>query len=168
MTFLGPIMFILAGIGLDRLVKLWTTANLTGASDVPMLPGFIHLTYLENYGAAFSMLHGQRWPLVVGTVLIMALLVVALWKNFFPGNLTKWGCYCVISGAIGNFIDRVVYGFVVDMFNFQFIEFPVFNVADVLICVGGGLWVLYLLLEYINERKNKKGTEAEGEESHEA
>ena len=165
MTILGPILFILAGIGLDRLVKLWTAANLTSASDVPMLPGLIHLTYLENRGAAFSMFHGQRWPLVVGTVLIMVLLVVALWKNFFPGSLTKWGCYCVISGAVGNFIDRVVYGYVVDMFNFQFITFPVFNVADVLICVGGGLWVLYLLLELINERKAKTNAE---EDSHEA
>ena len=65
----------------------------------------------------------------------------------------------MISGALGNFIDRVLYGYVVDMFEFTFITFPVFNVADVLICIGGGLWVLYLFLELVRERRKKDGEE---------
>lgn len=164
MTFIGPILFILAGIGLDRLVKLWSIAELQGAQPITVLPGLLNLTYLENQGAAFSMLEGHRWPLIAGTLLIMVLLSVALWKNYFPSGLTRWGCFCVISGALGNFIDRLLYGYVVDMFEFTFIEFPVFNVADVLICVGGGLWVLYLLIELVRERK--KG--GEGETTHDA
>ena len=91
MTFIGPILFILAGMGLDRLVKLWSITRLQGAQDMTVLPGLLDLTYLENQGAAFSMLEGQRWPLIAGTLLIMVLLVVALWKNYFPCALTRWG-----------------------------------------------------------------------------
>jgi len=168
MTFIGPFLFILAGIGLDRLVKLWSIERLRDAEAITAIPGVLDLTYLENQGAAFSMLEGQRWPLIAGTLLIMVLLGVALWKNYFPSGLTRWGCFCVISGALGNFIDRLLYGYVVDMFEFTFFEFPVFNVADVLICVGGGLWVLYLLIELVRENRKPKAVDTMEEESHDA
>lgn len=154
------ILFIIAVIGLDQLSKYWAVTRLASHSTIPIIENVFHLTYAENRGAAFSMLTDSRWFLIIVTVLAMILVAAALWRKWIDGPIAHWGGYCIIAGGIGNLIDRVVNGYVVDMFDFRLINFAIFNVADIFICVGGGLFMLYLVLEMIAAEKAKKAQEA--------
>lgn len=156
------ILIPLLGVAADQLVKYWAAANLKPVGTMPLIPGVFHLTYLENTGAAFSMFSGQRWLLVV-TVALVAALIWALYKNFLPDRLGRLGLLLTISGALGNFIDRLVQGYVVDLFDFRLIGFPVFNVADVLLNAGVILMVIDLLFLEPRREKAKKKEETGGD-----
>ncbi|GAX46428.1 lipoprotein signal peptidase [Lactococcus reticulitermitis] len=140
-----PIVIVL-GIILDQVVKMATVKNIKLSEQKPMLKGLLSLTHLQNDGAAWSILEGQQWFFVLTTVLV---LVVAIW--FWLKNLSKnWyaiGLTLIISGALGNFIDRVRQGYVVDMFQLDFINFPIFNVADILLSVGFVVLFIGILIE---------------------
>ena len=131
-------------VGLDQLVKWLVIRNISLFATVPVLPGVVHLTHIRNTGAAFSMLSGQRWPLVVITLACMALVVWLLVKGGLP-RLGNWCLVAVLGGAVGNLIDRLVNGYVVDMIEVEFIRFPVFNVADIFVVCGGILLCISVL-----------------------
>lgn len=147
------ILFIAAGVGLDRIVKVWAEKILAPVGSIPLWDGVFRLTYAENRGAAFSMFHGQRWFLIAVTGVVLAILVVALAKHWIPKGMASWGAYCVAAGAIGNFLDRIARGYVIDLFDFYLIHFAIFNVADILVCVGGGLFALWVILGMIREKR---------------
>ena len=147
------ILLITGGIGLDRWVKAWAVNTLQPAGFIPVWDGVFRLTYAENHGAAFSMLHGQRWFLIAVTGVVLAFLLVALCAKWIPRGLARWGVYCVFAGAIGNLIDRIAQGYVVDLFDFYLIHFAVFNVADVFVCTGGGLIALWALIGLAKEKR---------------
>jgi len=134
-------------IALDQLVKFWAIANLQGQPERPLIQGFLHLTYLENTGAAFGFLawFGGAQFLFIAVKLIILILAHAYFISL-PQEprfvLLKVPLILIISGGIGNLIDRVRLGFVVDMFVFRFIDFPVFNVADVYVTVGVFLFAI--------------------------
>ncbi len=136
------------GILLDQLTKALAVRYLLPIDTFPIWDGVLHLTYVENRGAAFGMLADNRWVfMIVSTVAIAAL---AVWFFFFikkPTYLTTVAISMIISGGIGNMIDRVAIGYVVDFVDFRLINFAVFNVADIFVCVGAGLLVLGILLE---------------------
>lgn len=127
-------------IGADQLIKWWTVSKLSLVGTIPLIDGVFHLTYVENKGAAFGMFQNSTVLLAVITAAEVAFIVYFFLKKT---NSRMWilrlAMVFVISGAVGNFIDRVLRGFVVDMFDFRLINFYVFNFADVCICAGVAL-----------------------------
>lgn len=167
---LYAIVAILALI-LDQAVKYWTTANIVlNTGEKALIPGFLRLTNVHNDGAAFSILEGQRWFFVVLCIVFVAVVTYMLVKNVIKSAPARWTAVLVMAGAVGNCIDRIINGYVVDMFEFEFLifgkPFPVFNVADIFITVCGILFCIFFLLEPTDNtaRKNiAKAAAAMGE-----
>lgn len=132
---------------LDQGVKYLVLTRIPLGGRVPFLPHLLELTYVQNTGAAFSILESHTWLLALVSLVMSALLAWALFKPLFRHPLGRFFLALVLAGAVGNLIDRALRGFVVDMFNVLFMSFAVFNVADICVVVGGiGLGVYYLLL----------------------
>ncbi len=147
------VLLIAGGIGLDRWTKHWAREVLAPVGRIELWDGVFRLTYAENRGAAFSMLTGQQWFLIAVTGAVLVFILWALVRHWIPRGLARWAAYCVIAGAVGNLIDRVMQGYVIDMFDFCLINFAIFNVADVFVCVGGGLFALWLIGDMVRERR---------------
>lgn len=131
-------------VGLDQLVKLLVRRSIPLGGHVDFIPHVLGLSHIHNTGAAFSMLTGARWFFVVLTTafVIFALWVLLAKKLTHP--LGRWTLVLIVAGAMGNLIDRAVSGYVVDMFETLFMNFPIFNVADIFVVVGGiGFCVYY-------------------------
>ncbi len=156
------ILIPLVGIVADQLVKYWASVQLRAVDTIPLWEGVFHLTYCENTGAAFSLLSGKRWLLLAVTVLMLAGLLYVLHKNWLKNAFGRTGLRFIISGAVGNMIDRFLLGYVVDLFDFRLIHFPIFNVADILLCVGVGMIAVYILLMEPRLEKQAKEAEADG------
>lgn len=140
------IFVTIAIIVLDRLSKLAATAWLMPLGSVPLWPGVFHLSYHVNTGAAFSLLSGKTFILGLISLLVSIALGFYLYRNRSLSLLSRLGLTFILGGAIGNGIDRLFYGGVVDFFDFRLINFAVFNVADSFITVGVGLLLLGLLI----------------------
>ena len=132
-------------VALDQLVKYLVLENIPLGQHVPFIPYILDLTYVQNTGAAFSMFNQHTWVLTLVSLVMSVVLAAAVWKNFFRHPLGKLCLTLVLGGAIGNLIDRAFRGFVVDMFNVLFMNFAVFNVADIFVVVGGIATALYYL-----------------------
>ena len=152
-------LLIITGILLvaaDQLLKLWAISALEPIGSVTVIENVFSLTYVENRGAAWGMLAGAKWYLILMPIVIiigvLAFLIIKKLKD--PALL--WACTLIITGGIGNLIDRVFRGFVVDYLHATFIDFPVFNLADCCITIGAGLLILYVILSEIKEHKEKK------------
>ena len=157
-TLIILISVIVGGIGLDLLSKLLVAGLMTLGQSVTLIPGVLKLTYIHNYGAAFGMLSEHRWVfMVISTVAIIG-IGIYLFGFCRERMLLKVGLAMIVSGGLGNMVDRIFYGYVIDMINFYFLSFWkwIFNVADAFVCVGAGLVVLALLLDVIKEAKGKK------------
>ena len=136
-------------IGLDQLIKWWAASYLSTVPDIRLIDGVLHLLYRENYGAAFSILQNRTGLLVgVTTAVLIAVLVLLVSRRV---------SLCLIfAGGVGNLIDRVLRGFVVDYIYFVPINFPVFNLADCCVVSGTFLLVVYLLLIEPRQERRKK------------
>lgn len=133
---------------LDQLSKYWTAAHIEeGSGQVKAIPGLFHLTNVHNTGAAFSFLQGARWFFVVLCVVFVAVVIYLMAKNSIRQPVARWAAVVVMAGAVGNCLDRIISGYVVDMIELEFIKFPVFNVADMFITVGVIVFVIAMLLE---------------------
>ena len=132
-------------IAADQAVKAWAQSTLQYMDTLPLWEGVFHLTYARNTGAAFSLLQGGRWLFIVITFFMLALLGWALCKGWVRGLFGRLALLFVMGGAVGNLIDRVRFGYVIDLFDFRLINFAVFNVADAFITVGGVMMGVYLL-----------------------
>lgn len=142
------IVAIILLIAADQLVKYWVVAHLAVGETAPLLPGFVELLRLHNYGAAWSSFSGMRYLLIALTSMLMVFLAVLLVKKIVRHPLGLTAVTLTLAGGIGNLIDRIRLGYVVDMFNFQFISYPVFNVADMCIVFGVILLLVYYLFFY--------------------
>ena len=136
----------------DQAVKYWTTVHIVvDTGEARLIPGFIHLANVHNTGAAFSFLEGARWFFVILCIIFCLVVIYVLAKNIITHPLARWMAVVVMAGAIGNCIDRIVCGYVVDMFEFDFLifgkPFPVFNMADIYITLGVIVFCLCILLE---------------------
>ena len=130
----------------DQIVKFAVRANIEPGRSVPFIPHVLDLTYVQNTGAAFSILRQHTWLLTLvssAVVLVMCFLIV---RGFFQNGLGRWAAVLVLAGGMGNLIDRAVFGFVTDMFQTTFMEFAIFNVADCCITVGVPLLFIYVWL----------------------
>lgn len=147
MTLLYYSLFALAIVILDQVTKFLTVAHIPLYADVPLIPGVLQLTYVQNTGAAFSSFEGQQWlfALIFGVFTVML-----LWEYFKKSmpftKFERWCIAAIYAGGLGNMIDRVRLGFVVDMIETTFIDFPVFNVADCFITCGCILLMAHLIL----------------------
>ena len=144
-------LIVAAVVALDQWTKHLVLLNIPLDGEVPLLPKVVHLTYLQNSGAAFSILQGQRLWFAVLTVAFLIALVYFVWKKLLPKPALVLLAF-IAGGAIGNFIDRMAYGYVVDMFELEFMDFPVFNLADCAIVVSCILFILFTFFP----KKSKK------------
>lgn len=130
-------LLIIGLVGIDQLTKIWAVAELAGQRAIEVIPGVFELEYTENTGVAFSMLENQRWLFIPFSMLITGFFLLLLLRS--PLKKYWWFngiCVLILSGAIGNLIDRIVYGYVVDFLSFCLIDFPIFNVADCYVVIG--------------------------------
>lgn len=136
----------------DQALKYWVSLNIDlNTGEQALIPGFIKLVNIHNSGAAFGLLGGGgwRWVFVVVALVFAVVVVYALKRDLIHGKLGRWAAVGVLAGSIGNCIDRVAYGYVVDMFKFEFLGDSrlnaIFNVADVFISCCGVLFCLYII-----------------------
>ena len=139
----------------DQLVKWWVRSAIPLGQSIPFIPYVMDLAYVRNTGAAFSIFSTHTWLLTLISLVGSIFLAALLWKNFFPGALGKLSLSLVLAGAVGNLIDRALLGYVTDMFQTTFIQFAVFNVADICVVVGGFLLVFYVL--FLWDKDKEKG-----------
>lgn len=130
----------------DQVTKFWAVNYLKGVGDIPVIQNLFHLTYVENRGAAFGMFQNQRLFFIITTSLVVGGIAIYMLKNRNMHPLLKFSLSLVLGGAIGNFIDRMRFGYVVDFFHIVN-RWPVFNVADCAIVVGAIL-ISYYIIKY--------------------
>lgn len=154
-------LLVAALVALDQLVKYLVVQNIPLGHHVPFLPYILDLTYVQNTGAAFSMFAQHTWILTLISLVMSVVLAVALVKKFFRHPLGRVCLSLLLAGAVGNLIDRAFQGYVVDMFHVLFMEFAVFNVADICVVVGGiGAAAYYMLLwDKLEGPKSREGKE---------
>lgn len=147
---------ILAGVLVDWALKQWVLASLLPAASWVVIPGVLNITRTHNTGAAFSLFQEHPSLLLVSAMVTLTVMTVYIVKNPRLSGRETLGFACVFAGALGNMLDRVVYGSVTDFINLVLIHFPVFNFADMLICTGVSL----LLLQYAFSSESKPKTDA--------
>ncbi len=143
---------IAAMVAADQVVKWWAAARLMDKAVTPLIPGVVHLIYVENRGAAFGILQNMRVFFLILTAAALIFIVVAQLRRWPRHPLGVWSLTLIMGGALGNFIDRAAQGYVVDMFEFEFVRFAIFNVADMFVSIGGVLFCIYLL--FMHEQKD--------------
>lgn len=147
MKFIKLILSTLFLIALDQLSKVWIVNHIPLGQVKAFFPGLFSLTYLQNRGAAFSILQGQHWLFAVMTFLVIAAAIYYYVKQKTHHFWKELALILIISGGIGNFIDRMRLGYVVDMVHLDFMNFAIFNVADSYLSVGVLLLMLLLWKE---------------------
>ena len=148
MWLLAPLILI------DRITKLLALKHLAGGAVKQVIPGILSLAYVENRGMAFGMASGMVWLLIGLTAAVLAILAGYLIRHPEEPKLLRGGLWLVMGGGLGNLYDRIAYGFVVDFIRTDFVDFPLFNAADVFVCAGAAMVVLAVL---ISERRKKHG-----------
>lgn len=163
MTFLYYSLFAALIVAADQFTKYLTVAYIPLYEDVPFLPGLLQLTHVQNTGAAFSSFEGQQWLFALIFLLFTGLLFWEYYKKpmgFLP--FERWCIAAIYAGGLGNMIDRIRLGYVVDMIETTFMDFPVFNVADCFITCGCILLMGHLFLfnkAFWKDEKKRKSSE---------
>ena len=144
------LLMVLAVAGitvLDQWTKALTLANIPLYDQVPVIDGLFHFTYVQNTGAAFSSFEGMQWLFALIFLFFTGWIIWEFSGERLPFKpLERWLLLCIYAGGLGNMIDRLRFGFVVDMIEVEFINFPVFNVADCFITCGCILLLVHLIL----------------------
>ena len=165
MTYLISLLIITAVIVLDQVTKFLAVKYLMPIASYPIIQDVLHLTYVENRGAAFGMLSNHRWVFMVLSTMVMfaIIFVIIKFKKYFH-PLMIVGLSFTVGGGIGNMIDRTVLGYVVDFIDFTLIDFAVFNVADSFVTVGAFLLMGYMIWDTVREfRREKQAVSDNGE-----
>ncbi|MBO5067422.1 MAG: signal peptidase II [Oscillospiraceae bacterium] len=146
MQFLWMALFALGIAGADQLTKYFTVANIPLHGEMPFLPGIVKFTYVQNTGAAFSSFQGMQWLFALIFLVLTVLIILEYFKKPLPfSKFDRWCIAAVYGGGLGNMIDRLRLGYVVDMIETEFITFPVFNVADCFITCGCIALMIHLI-----------------------
>ena len=160
MSFLYYALFVCGIVAADQFTKYLTVANIELFQDIPFIPGLLQLTYVQNTGAAFSSFEGQQWLFAIVFVIFTGMILWEYFKKPMPfTTFERWCIAAIYGGGLGNMIDRIRLGYVVDMIETTFMEFPVFNVADCFITCGCILMMAHLFLfnkEFWKDDKKKK------------
>lgn len=153
---------IIAGvIGLDQLTKWLAVVYLQGEASFPLWKEVLHFTYVENTGMAFGMLKDHRWVFMVFSTVAIVGLLIYLFRFRPEGRWMQIAMAMIVGGGIGNMIDRIFLGYVVDFIDFTLINFAVFNIADSFVCVGAGIMILCLVIDLVKEIKQERAQKAE-------
>jgi len=145
-------MIPVAIVFLDLLIKYWAMVKLMPIGTIPVIEGVFHLTYVTNSGAAFGILQNARWVFIALTLLVIGAIIYVI-KTKKPASLwTQTALAFLLGGEAGNLIVRVRLGYVIDMFDFRLINFPVFNVADTFVCAGAGILFFTLMFGDKNDK----------------
>ena len=148
-------LLVAALVAADQIVKYLVRTHIPLGTSVPFLPGLVELTHWQNTGAAFSILSEHTWLLTLVSAVVAVALTVVLFKKVFRHPFGVASLSIVLAGAIGNLIDRALFGSVTDMFNLLFMRFAVFNVADICVVCGGIAFCVYFLVLYDREKKEE-------------
>ena len=149
------ILFTVVLIFTDRLSKILAAKYLADGTVMTVIPYFLGLRYLENTGMAFSMLSGKTVFLAVITAVALIIMAYFLFVKNYGEKFERFCFMLIFAGGIGNLIDRVFQGYVIDYFEFLFMDFAIFNVADVYVCVGVGLYAIYTFYTEFYKKENK-------------
>ncbi len=147
------IITIVILVAIDQLAKFCALQWLKPVGSVAVIDGILNFTFVENDGAAFGIMEGMRWLFVLGTipVIIIIIMYYRSLPNYKPHTYMKIALIIVLSGAVGNFIDRLLRGYVVDFIQFKFFEFPVFNLADCYVTIGASI-ICFLMLFVVKDK----------------
>ena len=148
----GSVILSVILIAADQWSKYLATTYLMGNGSIVVIPHLLGLRYIQNTGAAFSILSSSTGFLIAVTSVALVIMGYMVFFRKFGDAFENFCFLLIFSGGIGNLIDRVMNGFVVDYFEFLFMDFAIFNVADVYVCVGIGLYALYTIYtEYLRK-----------------
>ena len=147
-------LWILPVLIADRLCKMWTMRIPAHHGWVEIIPGILTFGYAENRGMAFGLAQGRGWLLIGATSIIIVALILYLLFHPDEPRLLRTGLWLLIGGGLGNLYDRIAYGYVLDFIRLDFIDFPLFNIADIAVCTGVGLAALSIVLM---EKRRRKG-----------
>ncbi len=155
---------ILVLVGCDQLLKSWTVHHLALGESTAFLPGFMQLTRVHNYGAAWSSFSGKTAMLILVTAALMIAVAYLLIRRIVRHPLGVAAAVLILGGGVGNIIDRIVHGYVVDMFDLLLFDYPVFNLADCFVVAGVILGAVYYLWFYekYDARKKNDASDADG------
>lgn len=151
------IVVIIGLLAIDQISKFWARNSLANIGSIPIINNFLHLTYVENRGAAFGMLHGKILLFLLATIIAIIFLVkyAISQKENDRAKILYIIVTFIIAGAIGNLIDRAVFGFVTDMIDFRGIWVFVFNIADCYV-VCGTMALMYYIFRFDKQFENSK------------
>ena len=151
-------MYILIGAAvllLDFITKMLVIGNMQLGEKIRIIDGVFSLTYIRNKGMAWGLLQNQRWIFIIATVIIVSLMLIYILKNKNAHFTGKLGITLSVAGAFGNLIDRLFYeDGVIDFLCADFIDFPIFNVADMSVCIGMGILVIYIMFFEQNKKES--------------
>lgn len=151
----------------DQWLKYWVTVNITlSTGEAALIPGVVKLVNIHNSGAAFGLLGDAayaRWLFLGVAALFIIVIIVVLAKHMFKSRFANWCAVLALAGAVGNCIDRALYGYVVDMFKVEFMNFAVFNVADVFLVVACLAFIIYLIVDIFRGGKSDDDDDEEEE-----
>lgn len=149
----------------DQWLKYWVTVNITlETGEAALIPGVVKLVNIHNNGAAFGFLNNAsfaRWLFLGVAVLFIIVIIVILAKHLFKSRFANWCAVLALAGAVGNCIDRVLYGYVVDMFKLEFMNFAVFNVADIFLVIACFAFIIYLIVDLFKGDEDEEDDEEE-------
>ena len=152
----------------DQWLKYWVTVNITlSTGEAALIPSVVKLVNIHNSGAAFGLLGDAayaRWLFLGIAALFIIVIVVVLAKHLFKSRFANWCAVMALAGAVGNCIDRALYGYVVDMFKVEFMDFAVFNVADVFLVVACLAFVIYLIVDLFRGKDEDEDDEDDEDE----
>lgn len=149
MMFFVYLLIAAALVGVDHLTKYWAVLHLKEQPNMQIWPNVFELEYRENTGAAFSLFKDHVWLLSIVSAVILAAIVVAVLRIKLPNiRWVRIAALLIVAGGVGNLIDRVFRGFVVDFISIKLIDFPVFNVADCFVCIGAFVLLIYVIFIY--------------------
>lgn len=156
-----PFYFLLAALWVvvDQVVKYLVRVHIPLYASVGFLPGVMDLTYVQNTGAAFSLLSEHTWVLTLLSAVVSVGILIVMAKGIFDDRLGRLSLALLLGGAVGNLIDRALLGFVTDMFETTFVHFAIFNVADIGVVVGGILLCLHVIFAFGKGWKGEKEEE---------
>jgi len=150
-------LIIAVSVAADQLIKMWALESLAPVGTIQFIPGLLKWTYVENRGAAFGMFAGQRWILSAVSIVIVLACIVLLVKKYFKTGLENVCVALIAGGGIGNLIDRISRGFVVDYIDInELFPYPMFNLADCCVVVGAILLAVYIIIDDAKKEKEKK------------
>ncbi len=161
-------IYIIAAIlivALDQISKVLTTRHFALGEVKTIIPEILSFTYVKNEGAAFGILQGARVFFLIITIVVFFGVLYYIIKTHPQSRLEKWALAFMAGGAAGNFIDRLYFGYVRDFILVDFIEFPVFNVADCFVCIGAALYILYAFSDIFKKKEEKESDDKQPTET---